>query len=84
MTNKTPLAFFNLYFTSAVKDLIHMETVRYAEQELASMETYLDDHPNARGHDWRRNPMKREEVDPLLAIIITMGVVGYPSVRYLL
>ena len=28
--------------------------------------------------------MNREEVDPLLAIIITMGVVGYPSVRYLL
>ena len=84
MTNKPQFAFFNLYFTSAVKDLIYVETVRHAEQALASNETYLRDHPNTHGHDWRRNPMKHEEVDPLLAITITMGVVGYPSVRYLL
>ena len=84
MTNKPPLAFFNLYITSAVKDMIYLESVCYAEQVLASMESYLHDHPNTRGHDWRRNPMKCEEVDKLLAIIITMGVVGYQPVRYTL
>ena len=69
MTNKPPLAFFNLYFTSALKDWIHVETVHYAEQVLASMESYLHDHPNTRRHNWRRNRMMCEEVDPLLAII---------------
>ena len=84
MTNKPPLAFFNLYFTSAVKHLIYVKSVRCAEQVIASMESYLHDHPNTCGHDWRRNSMKHEEVHPLLAIIITMGVVGYPSMRSLL
>ena len=84
MTNKPPLAFFNLYITSVVKDLIYVESVCYAEQVLASMESYLHDNPNTCDHDWKRNPMKCEEVDLLLAKIVTMGVVGYQSVRYLL
>ena len=38
-------------------------------------------HRHARGNEWRRNPMDRSEVNPFLAIIITMGVVGYPTLR---
>ena len=55
--------------------------VRFAEQELASSKEYLDECRHVRDNDWRRNPMDRNEVNPLLAIIITMGVIGYPTLR---
>ena len=45
----TPLEFFNHFFTSEVKDL-YTETVRFAEQELASYEEYLDKHHHASGN----------------------------------
>ena len=77
----TPLEFFSQFFTSEVKDLIFTEMVRFAEQELASSEEYLDMHRHACGNDWKRKPMARNEVNPFLAIIITMGVVGYPTLR---
>ena len=55
--------------------------VRFAEQELASSKEYLNNHRHACGNDCRRNPKERNEVNPLLAIIITMGVVGYQTLR---
>ena len=33
---------------------------------------HLNEHPKAHGHEWIRNPLQREEVDLLLAIIITI------------
>ena len=69
------------FFTSEVKDFIYTETVRFAEQALASSKEYLDNHRHAHGNDCRRNPMDRNEVNLLLTIIITMGVVGYPTLR---
>ena len=77
----TTLEFFNHFFTSEGKDLIYTETVRFAEREVASSEEYLDKYCHVRGNEWRRNPIERNEVIPLLAIIITMGVVGYPTLR---
>ena len=64
-----------------MKDLIYTETVRFAEQELASFEEYLNKHRHACGNEWKRNRMDRNEVNPVLAIIVTMGVVGYPTLR---
>ena len=64
-----------------MKDLIYTETVGFAEQGLASSEKYLDKHRHAHDNDLRKNPMDRNEVNPLLAIIITKGVVGYPTLR---
>ena len=78
---ETPLDFFNQFFTSDVKDLIYKETTRFAEQELTSSIEYLQEHPHARGNEWKRCPMERREIDPFLSIIITMGIVGYPSLR---
>ena len=81
MSGKLPVDFFSLFFTSEVKDLIYTETVRYAEQILTSSEAHLNDLPKAHRHEWIRIPMQREEVDQLLAIIITMGIMRFPTVR---
>ena len=81
MSGKTPLDFFNLFFNETVKNIIHNETNRYAEQVLTESESYLDDHPHARGHDWIRNPLKKEEINPFIAVIICMGIVGLPTLR---
>ncbi len=82
MTGKSPVEFFRLFFTPEVIELIFNETTRYAEQQLAASKDYLDTHPHARGHDWLKRPMKKEEVEILLALLITMGVIGYPTIRY--
>ncbi len=84
MTGKSPVEFFRLFFTP---ELILNETTRYAEQELAGSQDFPETHPHARGHDWlkrpmKKRPMKKEEVEVLLALLITMGVIGYPTIRY--
>ena len=81
MTKQEPIDFFNLFITTDVKNLIFNETTRYAEQILAATETFLEEHKYARGNAWRKHPMTREETEPLLAIIILMGLVGFPTVR---
>ena len=35
-----------------------------------------------RAHDWVKQPMSLKEVDTLLSIIIAMGIVRYPTIRY--
>ena len=82
MVGKQPIDFFKLFFSDNVKKLIHLETTRYAEQQLAASEEYLQEHRHARGHSWTKNPMTIEEVDPLLAVLILMGLVNYPTIRY--
>ena len=81
MNGKKPIDFFRLFFTHEVKELIYRESTRYAEQQLAASEEYLEQHKHARGHSWKKNPVKIEEVDPLLAIIILMGLVSFPTIR---
>ena len=63
---------------------IYTETVRYGEQMLTLSEVHLNDHPKAYGHELIRNSMQREEVDQLLAIIITMGIMEFPTIRWIL
>lgn len=82
MTSKEPVDFFRLFFTPELIDIIFSETTRYAEQQLADNDHYLNAHPHARGHDWLKHPMEREEVEPLLAIFLTMGILGFPTLRY--
>ena len=81
MNGKEPIDFFHLFFTPEVKKLIHVETTRYAEQRISNSQTHLQQHKHARAHAWIKNPMKPEEVDPFLAIIILMGLVGFPTIR---
>jgi hypothetical protein len=65
-----------------LKDLIYEEYVKYASQYLEDKEEYLNDHKYARANDLKRNPIRREEINTLLAIIITMGKLGYPTIRF--
>lgn len=76
-----PVHYFNALFDTNVKDLIFHETSRFSEQETIAIQEHLDQHKHARGNKWRNSPMRREEVDPLLAILIIIGVVGYPTQR---
>ena len=39
--------------------------------------------PKARAHDWRRNPLTLKEVEVFLALIIAMGICGFPTLRYM-
>ena len=55
--------------------------IRYAEQKLAASKSHLETHKHARGHAWIKHPMLMEEVEPLLAMIIMMGLVSLPTIR---
>ena len=87
MDGTSPIDFFNLFMTEEVKELILTESVRY---DLEDHEEYLRAHKYARAHDLRRNPMKKEEINTLFAIFLTMGildtyaVVTYYTIHYIL
>ena len=72
---------FNIFFSNDVKDQIVTQTCKYAEQKITENSEYLQQQKEARGNQWKKKTMKREEIHPLLAIILTMGIVGYPRVR---
>ena len=76
-----PVDFFRLFFTPEVVDIIYIQSSLYAEQQHHTHKDYLDHHPHARAHDWVRNPLKRSEIEPLLAILLTMGVLGFLTLR---
>ena len=82
MEDKQPIDFFRLFFSSDVMDLIFIETRRYIQQYLEREEDFLENHPQARAHELRRTPLQEKELDVFLALIIAMGVCGFPSLRY--
>ena len=82
MEASSPIDFFRLLFSSQVLSLIHSETDRYARQYLQRKEEYLQEHPRARAHEWRRAPLLLKELEVFLAIIIAMGICGFPTLRY--
>ena len=82
MASKDPVDYFHLLFDQSLKLLIHEHTTLYAQQYLQKQEQYLNTHPSARAHDWVRSPMSLKEVDVLFAVLIAMGIVGYPTLRY--
>ena len=79
MSGKAPTDFFHLLFDDRVLDVILTETTRYAEQYMEREREYLQQHPQARAHDWRRAPLTRKE---LLALLLAMGICGFPTLRY--
>ena len=81
MTGNLPIDYFNLFFTKDVKKLIHEQTTKYAEQHISNSRTYLQEHKYARGNHWIKNPMVFKEIDALLAILILMGLVNFPTIR---
>ena len=82
MMGKSPVDFFNLLFSKEIKETILTETTRFADQYIQKHADFIDSHPKARVHDWIRQSMTLKEVDALLSIIIAMGIVGYPTIRY--
>ena len=81
MENKEPIDFFHVFFDGRVLDLIHRETTRYTQQYLEREKEHLDAHPQARAHEWRRAPLTLKEVEIFLALIIAMGICGFPTMR---
>ena len=81
MENKEPIDFFHVFFDGRVLHLIHRETTRYTQQYLQREKEHLDAHPQARVHEWRRAPLTLKEVEIFLALIITMGICSFPTMR---
>ena len=81
MTGKEPVEFFELFFDEETKRFIHRETCEHADRYFTDNEEYLVQHPRARAHDWKKNPMSLKEIDVLLALVTAMGVVGMPTLR---
>ena len=81
MEDKSPIDFFRLLFSGQVLDLIYRETRRYIDQYRVREKEYLQQHPRARAHEWKRVPLLLKELEVFLAIIIAMGVCGFPSMR---
>ena len=81
MAGEEPVEFFNVLFDDTIKQHVWQESTRYAEQYIEKNKQYLEDHPQARAHDWIRRPMVLKEVDALFAMVIAMGIVGLPTLR---
>ena len=77
MTDKSPLEFLALFITDAMLDRIVAETNLYAEQFIASH----DLAPQSRVHGWSRAKFDKDELKRLLAVIIVMGLVNYPTLE---
>ena len=81
MENKSPTDFFRLFFSEDVIKLLHTETVRYTEQYMDREKEHLQEHPQARAHEWRRAPLLLKELEVFLALIMAMGICGFPTLR---
>ena len=81
MAGKLPIDFFHLMFDDRVLDLLLTETTRYADQYLEREKEHLDQHPQARAHDWQRAPLSLKELEVFLALLLAMGVCGFPIMR---
>ena len=68
MAGKLPIDFFHLMFDDRVLDLLLTETTRYADQYLEREKEHLDQHPQARAHDWQRAPLSLKELEVFLAL----------------
>ena len=82
MEGKAPVDFFRLMFDDRVMNLILMETNRYASQYLEREKEHLQSHPKARAHEWCKNVLTQNEVEAFIALLIAMGMCGFPTLRY--
>lgn len=81
MEGKSPVDFFRLYFDEHMVQLIFSETCLYADQYFELEKVYLEAHPNARAHDWKKIKFSPNETDAFIALLIGMGLCGFPSLR---
>ena len=82
MSDGEPVDFFRLFFDERVIQLLLDETTRYANQYLQRETEHLRTHPHARAHEWRKAPPTLKEMEVFLAILLGMGICGFPTLRY--
>ena len=82
MTANTPVDYFMQLFDEEAIDLVHNETCRFYQQYLENKAQYLQDHPQARAHDLAKNPISKPDIKTFIALVIGMGICGYPTIRY--
>ena len=75
MTDKTPISFFKLFIDNDMLGNLVDQTNLYAEQFIANAEL----GPRFRVHNWSRVPHDINEMKRFLALIVTMGLVSYPT-----
>ena len=78
---ESPVDFFLKLFDSSVLELIHRETLRYLDQYLEDNKEYLEEHPKARVHELARHPITLDDIKAFIAILIGMGICGFPTLR---
>ena len=81
MTGQPPIEFFRLFFDRQIFELLFMETRRFAQQYLEREREHLANHPKARAHEWSRYPLTRKEMEVFIALLIAMGICGFPTIR---
>ena len=75
MTNKAPIAFFQLFFTDSIQKSIVEQTNLFAQQ-------YMEGHElsrHSRVQQWVRSVHDLAELKRFLALIIIMGLISFPS-----
>ena len=77
----SPVDFFLKLFDSSVLELIHRETLWYLDQYLEDNKEHLEEHPKARVHKLARHPITLDDIKAFIAILIGMGICGFPSMR---
>ena len=80
-SGQSPVDFFLQLIDDDILQMIHRETVRYLEQYMEDNKEYLDEHPKARVHELSRHPITLEDIKAFVAILIGMGICGFPSIR---
>ena len=74
----SPITYFELFFTSALLNLIVAETNRYADQLLNALEL----SPCSRSKSWRRTLV--QEIRAFIAVILNMGLLRKPTIFFIL
>ena len=77
----SPVDCFLQLFDNDILEHIHKETNRYLEQYLEDNKEHLEQHPKARVHGLSRHPITLEDIKAFIAILIGMGLCGFPSIR---
>ena len=81
LSGQSPVDFFLQLIDDDILQMIHRETVRYLEQYMDDNKDYLDEHPKARVHELSRHPITLEDIKAFIAILIGMGICGFPLIR---
>ena len=78
MSNKTPIEFFDLFFTTDILSTIVEQTNIYATQHYRKIQCLP---LRSRLHQWKKEQFSIPELMKFIASIIIMGIVRYPKIE---